>query len=227
MEEALAEAGVPVLCTSILNPVGYMNDSRYPNESRNPDFGASIGDSEHLLVNGTESGPRTHKPISFDAERMTAWILTQCVQHPPAVVFDHHEDEFSSEPDGPQARASYTYYLGEPGLAQIAKDVVDVLHTNNMPIARDGETAFGEKIVHGVVQDAVDGSVDELIASPLIFWQGGKIKKPSAKAIIVVETGFDSKVPDTLGQRVVAQGAVMNRYETYWNMMIHKIHANI
>jgi len=83
------------------------------------------------------------------------------------------------------------------------------------------------EIIYGVVRNAVDGSVDELISAPRVFFRGGKIEKPAAKAVIIIETGFDPGVPHTLDQRVVAQGAVMNRYETYWNMMMHKILPSI
>jgi hypothetical protein len=100
--------------------------------------------------------------------------------------------------------------------------VIRLLETTGIPIRREGRTRFGEPIVDGVISrdDAGgpirDGSIDELLAAPVVFIDGGQRPGPSAATVIVAETPAFAGSQFTL--RVAAQGAVVQRTPELWRL---------
>lgn len=79
-----------------------------------------------------------------------------------------------------------------------------------------GKTRVGEPIVNGIVSNVFDGSIDELLASRLIFKNGKVVPGPSsnlptnASSVIVVET---PTVGVSLQDRVFAHSQIILNYD--------------
>lgn len=174
---------IPIVLIPLCNPAGYRRDWRYPNSKRKPRNGiiSSVGDSEHYLLNERTEKARARKVSNKEAEKITAYVIKHSKKYNPLVVLDLHEDE--------SAKKLYIYSQGKlRNYDPIARKIVSILKDNGFRFYDKGKTAFGEKIIKGVVSNIKDGSIDELLSSEKII-VNGKIKKgPDAKSVVVIET---------------------------------------
>ncbi len=215
---ALTGAGVPLVLIPLANPVGYLNDWRYPNTAERDwrKGGYSVGDAEHLLPDLDEgAGPRAPAPPGPDARALTEYVLRTARDYPPLLVIDLHEDELSTE-------GGYLYSQGAADGAAVAAAVLEALEGAGMPLRRGGRTRFGEPIVDGVIrlddrgQPLRDGSIDELLAAPQVFVEGRLVPGPAAPVVIVVETPAFAGA--RLESRIAAQRAVLQRLPRLWTL---------
>ncbi|MBN2015781.1 hypothetical protein JW766_03020 [Candidatus Dojkabacteria bacterium] len=172
----------PVVLLPLCNPLGYYRSWRYLNMKKYSESveGLSVGDSEHLLLNGNNQA-RKKEASNKEAESLADYIVKLAKRYPPKLSIDLHEDDMI--PKG------YVYSQGKLGANdKIAQNVVKVLIQNGVKILTQGKTRFGERIINGVVSNVQDGSIDELLASDKIYFKGDVIQGPSAKTAIVVET---------------------------------------
>jgi hypothetical protein len=141
-----------ILLLPLLNPWGYFHHIRYgPN-------GQSVSDSDHWLG-------RLPAAASPEAAAITAFVLNSMIINPGAAVLDLHEDAIYEAPDYHlEGWGSYLYISGENCLSHpIAKRVISCLKSSALPLIRDGTTRFGERLTDGIIVNAEDGSIDELL----------------------------------------------------------------
>lgn len=184
----------PVVLLPLLNPQGYARNWRYlnmPVYSETED-GQSVGDSSHLLPSVTHPDrARSNAPSSAEADAITGFILRKLADYPPAASIDLHEDNL--------IHAGYVYSQGVRGAADpLALEAVAVLKSAGVPIQQGGTTRFDEPIAGGIIGPVVDGSIDELMASPNV----------GAQTVLVFETPA-AALP--LEQRVAAHAALLRR----------------
>jgi hypothetical protein len=201
----LARSGIPFVLLPLCNPVGYLLDWRYPNIRRQQDSeGLSVGDCTHLLPS-TENPNRPRRPegpACPEAEALGEHILSLMNKYPPFLSIDLHEDEMADPCE------SYVYSQGEMRTEDpVALDIVSILERCGFAVPRRGITRFGEPILNGVIGPTKDGSIDELLSSPLLVRDGLVIPGPGAKTVIVVETPTHS-VP--LARRVAAHAEILH-----------------
>lgn len=200
---------IPMVIIPMCNPVGYLKNWRYPNEYRDSTKGASVGDSEHLLLDKNQR-PRREAPISEDAHFFTKAVLKYIKARPPALLMDFHEDEDQKGVDA----LSYIYSQGELGVHDpIALMVVGILHSHDVQFKENGRTRFNDLIVNGIVNATNDGSVDELLAATQIYVNNKIVTKHSCHSVIVVET---PTVDVPLEKRVKAQKEIMKDLESFF-----------
>ena len=194
----------PVVLMPLLNPQGYARNWRYlnvPVYSETVD-GQSVGDSSHLLLSSEDPArARAGAPTSAEAGAITAFILRQIGDYPPASSIDLHEDNLIDE--------GYVYSQGALGAADpLAIEAVAVLKAEGVPIKMDGKTRFDEAIVGGIIGPVVDSSIDELMSSATILVNGRPTRGPAAATVLVLETPA-AALP--LTQRVRAHAALLRR----------------
>jgi hypothetical protein len=194
----------PVVLLPLLNPHGYARNWRYlnvPVYSESID-GQSVGDSSHRLPSTDDPGrARAATASSSEAEAITAFILRQIADYPPACSIDLHEDNLIDE--------GYVYSQGAKGAADpLAIEAVAVLKDAGVPIKMDGETRFGESIAGGIIGPVVDSSIDELMSSPIVIANGRPSEGPAAPTVLVFETPA-AALP--LPRRVRAHVALIRR----------------
>jgi hypothetical protein len=194
----------PVVLLPLLNPQGYARNWRYlnvPVYSETVD-GQSVGDSSHLLASAEDPGrARSATPSSPEADAITAFILRQLAEYPPAVSIDLHEDNLID--------AGYVYSQGKAGAGDpLANEAVAVLKAAGVPIQQEGTTRFDESIAGGIVGPVVDGSIDELMSSATIVAGGGAKPGPAAPSVLVFETPA-AALP--IEKRIAAHAALLVR----------------
>jgi hypothetical protein len=141
------------LVMPLLNPWGYRHHVRYGPS------GQSVSDSDHLLG-------RQAEPACPEAAAITGFVMNDIRIRPGARVLDLHEDPVYEAPgyrfDG---FGSYIYVAG-PGaaVAPATRGVRECLVSSPLPLIREGETRFGERLTDGMIVDTADGSIDELLA---------------------------------------------------------------
>lgn len=215
----LARAGVPLVMLPLCNPRAYWNNWRYPATADRDWKGAgySVGDSEWLLpkVAGGE-GPRAAEAPGPETAALTGTVLRLARQYPPVLVLDFHEDELSPE-------GGYVYWQGRSGAGpRVAREIVRLLRSADVPIRMSGSTRFGETIEGGIIrpngvgQLFNDGSIDELLAAPRVIVDGKPRPGPGAPVSIVIET--PAPPGSMLAQRVAGHRAVIARIEELWLM---------
>ena len=215
----LADDGVPIVLIPLSNPKAYRNNWRYPNTPERDwrKGGYSVGDAEYLLPDleqGTQ--PRAAAPAGPETQALTQYVLQLAAAYPPRLVLDLHEDELSTE-------GGYIYSQGtQPDGNPVGAEVIRRLANTGIPIRRDGRTRFGEPIVDGVISrdDAGgpirDGSIDELLAAPVVFVNGERRGGPAAATVIVAET--PAFAGSQFALRVAAQGAVVQGTPELWRL---------
>jgi len=125
---------------------------------------------------------------------------------------DFHEDEDSRGSN----TFSYIYSQGKMGVADpIAKLVVEILTGHDVLLQKNGVTRFGDIIVDGIVNASKDGSIDELLASNVIYKNNSMILKHPTKTVIVVET---PSVGVPLEKRVTAHSEIIHHMEMFFHM---------
>ena len=194
----------PIVLLPLLNPQGYARNWRYlnvPVYSETID-GQSVGDSSHLLRSPEDPDhARAAAASSAEADAITAFILRQLAEYPPAYSIDLHEDNLIGE--------GYVYSQGAKGAADpLAIEAVAVLKAAGVPIKMSGETRFGEPIAGGIIGPVVDSSIDELMSSATVIAGGRPAPGPAAKTVLVFETPAAAL---TLPRRVAAHAALIRR----------------
>jgi hypothetical protein len=194
----------PVVLLPLLNPHGYVRNWRYLNVrvySETVD-GESVGDSSHLLPSVTHPDrARSSAPSSPEASAITAYILRQLEDYPPACSIDLHEDNLIDE--------GYVYSQGAKGAADpLALEAVAVLRKEGVTIKMDGTTRFDETIAGGIIGPVVDSSIDELMSARTVIRAGRPMPGPAAPTVLVFETPA-AALP--LAQRVRAHAALLRR----------------
>lgn len=217
---ALAGSGVPVVLIPMCNPKAYGFGWRYPNTAERDwrKGGYSVGDAEHLLPDGERgTRPRAAEPPGPETRALTEYALRLARRYPPRLVLDLHEDELSME-------GGYIYSQGSsraPG-DPVGAEVIRQLVSHGIPVRQSGRTRFGEPIAGGVISrnddgsPIRDGSIDELLASPVVFANGARVAGPAAPTVIVVET--PAFAGSRLELRVAGQGAVLRRLPELWRL---------
>jgi hypothetical protein len=215
----LAASGVPVVLVPLSNPKAYRSNWRYANTAERDwrKGGYSVGDAEYLLPDlegGT--GPRAPAAPGPETAALTQFVLELAQAYPPRLVLDLHEDELSTE-------GGYIYSQGRRAADNpVGAEVIRLLRDSGIPIRQSGRTRFGEPIAAGVIsrdesgRPIRDGSIDELLAAPEVFVDGGKVRGPAAPTVIVVETPAFAGAK--LEQRVAAHGAVVRRVRELWRL---------
>ncbi|MGH8130690.1 MAG: hypothetical protein ACRES3_07540 [Steroidobacteraceae bacterium] len=194
----------PVVLLPLLNPQGYARNWRYLNVAVYSETidGQSVGDSSHLLPTpGHPDRPRAAAASSGEADAITAFILRQRAEYPPACSIDLHEDNLIDE--------GYVYSQGARGAADpLAIEAVAVLKAEGVPIKMDGETRFGESISGGIIGPVVDSSIDELMSSASVVTGGRSAPGPSTPTVLVFETPAAAL---SLPRRIAAHAALIRR----------------
>jgi len=209
--QSLKNENIPMVFIPMCNPLGYFRNWRYPNEYRDYQKGTSVGDSEHLLFN-EDYHPRRIMPACDEADQLTKAVLKNINPRPPILSMDFHEDEDSRGSN----TFSYIYSQGKMGVADpIAKMVVEILSGHDVLLQTNGVTRFGDTIVDGIVNASKDGSIDELLASNVIYKNNSMILKHPAKTVIVVET---PSVGVPLEKRVMAHSEIIHHLEMFFHM---------
>ncbi len=175
----------PLVILPMCNPAGYRKNWRYPYFKKKPrhikeEDIPSVSSSEHYLLNKRQRA-RRNAPVCPEAKAITSYALEKAKKYPPKLVIDLHEDE--------SKRGTYIYAYSQKGHDDpIAQYIIKILRKHNVPLEKDKHTRFGEEIRNGIVMNAQDGSIDELMYSKKII-VNGKIKTgPSAPHVVVIET---------------------------------------
>ncbi len=208
----LAKSGIPIILMPLLNPLGYIRDYRYYNSRRHKHnkIMHSVGDADHLLPSlKNPANPRREKATNRYAEQVLSWVQLTATEHPPLVVFDHHEDEIEYS-GNTNITSGYTYsycYGKKSDIKDISKLVTNLLVRKGFPIQKDGLTSFDERITEGFVFNSKDGSIDEYL-----FYRG-------AKACFVVETTRDDQKPIPLESRKQVHAEIIGNYRKIWSLL--------
>lgn len=171
----------PLVILPLCNPSGYARNWRYPKQekSKKKAENASVGDSEHYLLNKYFKS-RTPHPINFEAGKLTERVLKLAKKYPPIFTVDFHEDDVISK--------GYIYSQGKEGSKdKFAKDIVNLLR-KQIFIKKDEDSRFKEPIINGIIENTRDGSIDELLSSKKIIINKKIVKGPGARTVIVIET---------------------------------------
>jgi hypothetical protein len=173
-----------VVLLPLCNPHGYVRNWRYlnmPVYSADLD-GASVGDSSHLLPDVDRPGyARAAEASSPEANAITAYLLTQSAEYPPAWSFDLHEDNLIN--------AGYVYSQGVLGADDpLARKAVRILQDHAIPIKTSGATRFDDDIRDGIVGPVVDSSIDELMSAAEIVRDGRSEPGPATHTVLTFET---------------------------------------
>ena len=193
-----------VVLLPLNNPHGYVHNWRYLNRAdySETEEGQSVGDSSHLLADPENpTQPRAPMPSSPEADAITAYILAQLADYPPAASIDLHEDNLIHE--------GYVYSQGRLGATDpLALIAVRALQDSGIPLKMGGETRFGEPIFSGIIGPVTDGSIDELMSAEYLVVAGQQVPGPAARTVLVVETPA-ARV--TLNKRANAHAALLKQ----------------
>jgi len=193
-----------VVLLPLNNPHGYVNNWRYLNRADYSETqeGQSVGDSSHLLADPADpTRARAARPSSPEADAITAYILAQLADYPPAASIDLHEDNLIHE--------GYVYSQGRLGATDpLALIAVRALQDNGIPLKMGGETRFGEPIFSGIIGPVTDSSIDELMSADYLVVAGQQVRGPAARTVLVFET---PAARATLNKRVNAHAALLKQ----------------
>lgn len=194
---------IPIVLLPLCNPHGYFKNYRYPHQKKweEPGKNSSVGDSEFYLPELLRPvKPRSYESACPESKALTSRVLGLVKGYPPVVSVNLHEDSLLDK--------GYVYCSGQNRdlMGRVSKYVLNNLRKNHVKIQAFGETRFREPIVHGVVWDSVDGSIDELLSSKKIIVNNRVVSGPSSKASVVVEIPAKS-LP--LSARIGAHSAVI------------------
>lgn len=201
----LVEQNIPIVLYPLCNPIGYINNWRYPNIDKydEKNVGNSVGDSEYLLK-------KNMKTTSVYSEALTNIVLKLSKQYVPLISIDFHEDDMIDK--------GYIYSQGINGSNDIiAKKIVDKMVELKYPIMLSGKTRFNEPIINGMVSNSNDGSIDNLIASKQIFINNEIEKGPNGKHVIVVETSSKNK---PIEERINIHSSIIDMLEHLYFLAI-------
>ena len=197
---------LPMVIIPLANPSGYFRDWRYVNTRRaRRNFDThSVGDAEHIILRNGK--PLREKAVCNEADTLTRFLIKSSKTHPPILILNFHEDE--------SLRKLYLYSQGILGIKDpIANDIVHMLKRRGFIFYEKGMTRFNQPIVNGIIGNVGDGSIDEMMSSGKIFFDGNIVNKPKTKSIVVIET--PTNLP--LKTRVQAHREIMKRSEIFFN----------
>ena len=186
---------IPIILLPLANPKGYRRNWRYPDLKRYSKTKPylSVGDAEPYL------NKKTKKKISEEAKALASFIIKNYNSYKPVLVLDFHEDDSKT--------GAYIFSQGKLGIKDpIAKEIVGILKKKGFKFYNKNKTRFNEAITQGIVSDVKDGSIDELLASPVIILKGRQKKGPNANSVIVIET-TSKEIP--LKKRVKAHSKIL------------------
>lgn len=202
---------IPLVMLPLCNPSGYVKNWRYHNtplySSSVP--GLSVGDSEHFLTDGT-GNPRRKEPSSVECGFLTKKVVDLSQDYPPVITLDFHEDDM--------IKSGYVYSSGplrekDP----VAGEIVNLFKKYDFPLCLSDKTRFGEDIKNGIAYYTTgDGSIEELLGAKEIFFEGSLKAGPSAKSVIVIETGAKG-IP--LKKRTEFYGHVIEEMGRLWKIV--------
>ena len=205
----LVKDGMPIVLNPLCNPKGYILNWRYQNEYRNWRKGESVGDSEHLLISEKNiSRSLVSIPTNRQADRFTKYILDAQSDYPTKISVDLHEDE--------KLEAAYIYSQGTKASNNpVTERVVQIIEESGILLQKSGKTRFGEKVLRGVITGAKDESIDELLGSKVIIKNNKRVKGPSVKTVIVVET---PTVGVSIKKRILVHSNIIRSLGTLWKL---------
>ena len=194
---------IPIVLLPLCNPHGYYKNYRYPHQKKwaENSENRSVGDSEYYLIEMIKPvKPRSYESACPESKALINYVLNLVKKYPPSVSIDLHEDSLIDK--------GYIYCSGTDYdlMEKVSPHILNVLRKNGIPIQTSGRTRFGEPIVHGVVLDSIDGSIDELLSSKKIVVNNRVVPGPSARVSVVVEIPAQS-LP--LSARINAHSAVI------------------
>jgi len=176
---SLARKGAPMIVINPANPGGYDWNWRYTCSNRHQ----STGDTEHVLLDESEKGPKFANPTCRVAKNLVDWTIRKIFNgHCPERALDLHEDDLHNE--------TYIYSHGQKGAEDpVAKRVAGVLRKSSFAFGGSGRTRFGQEIKNGIVAPVEDYSFDSFLAATKMWdiKQEKIIDKPCAESVIVVE----------------------------------------
>jgi len=193
---------IPIVLIPLANPKGYRRNWRYPNQknySKNKQY-FSVGDSEPFLIG------RKKKKISNQAKLLNHFIIDSIKTHPPILSLNFHEDQSKT--------GAYIFSHGKLGSNDpIARKIVRILKKRGFKFYKKSKTRFNEPITEGVVANIPDNSIDELLSSKQIILNNRKIKGPSSKSVIVIET---NTIGIPLKKRVEAHSKILKMSKRFF-----------
>lgn len=203
---------IPLVILPLCNPKGYYLGWRYPNQAKysNLSTGQSVGDSEHYLPDNpaNPTKPRENKPSCLQSAALTKHLLKLAKTYPPILSLDLHEDDLLDK--------GYIYSQGKKGSSDpTAIYIVKLLTSHKIALHLFGQTRFQQTITNGVVASSQDGSIDELLASPKIFFHQKLTAGPQAPSVIVIETSAQNQ-PLTTRQK--AHELILDHLEQLWQI---------
>lgn len=188
----LAELGRTraILVLPLLNPWGYFHHERYGPS------GQSVSDSDHLLG-------RSAAPACPEADAITRYVLEGVRIRPGAAVLDLHEDPVYEAPGYHlEGNGSYLYLSGPGALDHpVSRRVKETLRGSSLPLIDQGTTRFGETLDGGVILDAEDGSIDELL-----------FKARACSPVLTCENILHAVASPPLDERVATYLAVLGAF---------------
>ena len=204
----MASKGIPMVFLPLCNPKGYWRNWRYLDKRRG-EYGKSVGDAEHLLLNAANK-PRRKLLKSPQADTLTKEVIRLSKTHPPLLTIDFHEDELINN------KEHYIYSQGKDGFTDpIVKEIVRIFQKNGLKFMKHGKKWFGEHIKNGIIHGIHDGSIDELFSAEKIFLNNKIIKKPAAKSAIVVETPIKDA---PIEERVKTDELIIKSFGDFWKI---------
>lgn len=200
---------IPIVLIPLCNPGGYFRNWRYLDlkKASKKKKAKSIGDSEYLLIDlKNPNKPRTEKPSSDESLALTSYVIKISKTHQPLLELDFHEDDSRGK--------LYIYSQGKLGAEDpVAKEIVSILKNSGFKFYEEGDTRFNQPIINGIVSNIKDNSIDELICSKEIIVNNKKVKGPSAKSVVVIET----TVPNILlKKRINAHSKILKQSERFF-----------
>lgn len=150
-----------ILVMPLLNPWGYYSHRRY-NSS-----GQSVTDCMHYFG-------RVPAPLSEEAPKIIEFLSKEIKIKEGTPVLDLHEDPGYEEGGTPyKGSGTYMYIIGKSARSSIITQTTKaVLQACSLPLINSGTTRFGEVINDGIIENSLDGSIDEYLSviggSPVI-----------------------------------------------------------
>lgn len=192
---------IPIIMIPLANPKGYRKNWRYPNLKNFPKNNeyCSVSDSEYYIPDQNNPKKPRNKNVCMEAKAITSFIVDNIRKYPPVLSLDFHEDDSKT--------GAYIFSQGKLGSNDpIAKEIVKILKQMGFKFFKSTRDRFDKPIINGILSDIHDGSIDELLASPIIIVNNKQKKGPNSKSVIVIETA-SREIP--LKKRIIAHEKIL------------------
>lgn len=211
----LIETKIPIAILPLLNPLGYTNNQRFPNNIQE-----SVGGADFVLPDpDNPSKPRKFHPSCPEAGKLIPYLVKLIERYKPVLWIDHHEDLDDIQHLYGQ---TYIYSQGLLGFEDpIAQKIVRILKEEGSNLAEGGKTSFNEPIKNGIVycdekgNPIQDSSIEELAACGEIIKNNKIVPKHPISSVITTETSIHL---NHLEQRVATQSRIMSLYHDFWKI---------